>query len=213
MTLDGQIATASGAAKWITGKQSRQEVHRLRSCVDAVLVGIGTVLTDDSALTARVGPRLNKLASKQPLRIVVDSALRIPLNAAILSNQERAKTVVATTESASASRKRALLRRGIEVLTLPDARGKVSLPAVMRELGRRGVTSLLVEGGGEINAAMLKAKLVRHVRLYMAPALLGGVDAKGLIGGKSPARLTSALRLRNVTTRFVGSDLLVEGDL
>jgi diaminohydroxyphosphoribosylaminopyrimidine deaminase/5-amino-6-(5-phosphoribosylamino)uracil reductase len=75
------------------------------------------------------------------------------------------------------------------------------------------VTSLLVEGGGEINAAMLKAKLVRHVRLYMAPALLGGVDAKGLIGGKSPARLTSALRLRNVTTRFVGSDLLVEGDL
>lgn len=213
MTLDGQIATASGAAKWITGKQSRRDVHSLRSCVDAVLVGIGTVLADDSSLTARVGSRLNKLALKQPLRIVVDSTLRIPMNAAILSNQESAKTVVAVTDSASASRKRALLRRGIDVLTIPAVRGKVSLPALMRELGRRGVTSLLVEGGGEINAAMLKAKLVQHVRLYMAPALLGGVDAKGLIGGKSPARLTSAFKLCNVTTRFVGSDLLVEGDL
>ncbi|MBH0179268.1 MAG: bifunctional diaminohydroxyphosphoribosylaminopyrimidine deaminase/5-amino-6-(5-phosphoribosylamino)uracil reductase RibD [Nitrospira sp.] len=213
MTLDGQIATASGAAKWITGKQSRQAVHRLRSCVDAILVGIGTVLTDDSTLTARVGPRLNKLASKQPLRIVVDSTLRIPMKAQVLSGQERAKTIVATTDSASASRKQALLKRGVEVLTLPTVRGKVSLPALIRELGRRDVTSLLIEGGGEINAAMLKAKLVRHVRLYMAPVLLGGVDAKGLIGGKSPARLTSALRLRNVTTRFVGSDLLVEGDL
>ncbi|MBH0185637.1 MAG: bifunctional diaminohydroxyphosphoribosylaminopyrimidine deaminase/5-amino-6-(5-phosphoribosylamino)uracil reductase RibD [Nitrospira sp.] len=215
MTLDGKIATASGEAMWITGKQSRQEVHDLRARVDAVLVGIGTVLADDPALTARVGLQLNKPASTQPLRIVVDSALRIPMKAKVLSGQERAKTIVATTDSASASRKQTLLKRGIEVLTLPTVRGKVSLPALMRELGRRDVTSLLVEGGGEINAAMLKAKLVRHVRLYMAPVLLGGVDvdAKGLIGGKSPARLTSALRLRNVTNRFVGSDLLVEGDL
>ena len=213
MTLDGKIATASGEAEWITSKQARQDVHDLRSRVDAILAGIGTVLADDPALTARIAPHFNKPASKQPLRIVVDSVLRIPMKAAILSDQESAKTVVAATDSASASRRRMLLKQGIEVLTLPTVRGKVSLPALMRELGRRGVTSLLVEGGGEINAAMLKAKLVRHVRLYMAPVLLGGVDAKGLIGGKSPARLASALRLRNVTTRFVGSDLLVEGDL
>jgi len=213
MTLDGKIATASGESKWITGKQSRQDVHDLRSRVDAVLVGIGTVLADDPALTARVGPRLNKLASKQPLRIVVDSALRIPRKAQILSGQERAKTIVATTDSASVSRKRALLKQGIEVLTFPPLRGKVSLPSLMRELGRRGVTSLLVEGGGEINAAMLKAKLVQHVRCYLAPVLLGGEDAKGVIGGKSPARLMSALKLRNVTTRSVGGDLVVEGDL
>jgi diaminohydroxyphosphoribosylaminopyrimidine deaminase/5-amino-6-(5-phosphoribosylamino)uracil reductase len=213
MTLDGKIATASGEAMWITGKQSRQEVHDLRSRVDAVLAGIGTVLADDPALTARVGPQLNKPALRQPLRIVVDSALRITMKAQVLSGQERAKTIVATTDSASASRRRALLKQGIEVLTLPTVGGKVSLPALMRELGRRGVTSLLVEGGGEINAAMLKAKLVQHVRLYMAPVLLGGVDAKGVIGGKSSAHLASALRLRNVTTCFVGSDLLVEGDL
>lgn len=213
MTLDGKIATAAGESRWITGGLSRREVHRLRSEVDAVLVGIGTVLADDPSLTARVGPHLNKPASKQPLRIIVDSALRIPMKARILSRQERAKTVVATTDSASVSRKRALLRRGIEVVTLPKLQGKVSLSALMRELGRRGVTSLLVEGGGEINAAMLKAKLAQHVRLYVAPAFLGGVNAKGVIGGKSPARLTSALKLHNVTTRSVGIDLVVEGDL
>jgi diaminohydroxyphosphoribosylaminopyrimidine deaminase/5-amino-6-(5-phosphoribosylamino)uracil reductase len=213
MTLDGKIATASGEAMWITGKQSRQEVHELRARVDAVLVGIGTVLADDPALTARVGPRFNKPASTQPLRIVVDSTLRIPMKAQILSGQEKTKTVVATTELASVSRKQVLLKRGIEVITLPTLRGKVPLPALMRELGRRGVTSLLVEGGGEINAAMLKAELVQHVRWYLAPVLLGGVDAKGVIGGRSPARLASALRLRNVTTRSVGCDLVVEGDL
>lgn len=213
MTLDGKIATASGEARWITCKQSRQEVHDLRSCVDAVLVGIETVLADDPALTARVGSQLNKPASAQPLRIVVDSALRIPMKAQVLSGQGKTKTIVATTASASASRRRALLRQGVEVLTLPTARGKVSLPALMRELGRRAVTSVLVEGGGEINAAMLKAKLVQHVRWYVAPALLGGVNAKGVIGGRSPARLASALRLRNVTTRSVGCDVVVDGDL
>lgn len=213
MTLDGKIAAASGESKWITGKQSREEVHRLRSEVDAVLVGVGTVLADDPALTARTGPHLRKLASRQPLRVVVDSSLRIPLGARILSQQKQAKTLVATTDSADTSRKRGLMKRGAELLTLPSLRGKVSLPALMRELGQRGVTALLLEGGSEIHAAMLKANLVQHVRLYVAPALLGGADAKGVIGGKSPARLASALRLRDVKTRSIGEDLVLEGDL
>jgi diaminohydroxyphosphoribosylaminopyrimidine deaminase/5-amino-6-(5-phosphoribosylamino)uracil reductase len=213
MTLDGKIATASGEAMWITGKQARREVHDFRACVDAVLVGIGTVLADDPALTARVGLQLNKLASTQPLRIVVDSMLRIPVKAQVLAGQEKAKTIVATTDSASVSRKQVLLKRGIEVITLPTLQGKVSLPVLMRELGRRGVTSLLVEGGGEINAAMLQAKLVQHVRLYMAATLLGGNNAKNVLGGKSPVHLASAFKLRNLKTRSVGGDLVVEGDL
>lgn len=213
MTLDGKIAAASGESKWITGKQSREEVHQLRGRMDAVLVGIGTVLADDPALTARTGPQLRKLASRQPLRVVVDSSLRIPLMAKILSRQKQAKTLVATTDSADASRNQALRKRGVEVLPLPSLRGKVSLPALMRELGQRGVTALLLEGGGELHAAMLKAKLVQHVRLYVAPALLGGTDAKGVIGGKSPAHLASALRLHNVMTRSIGEDLVLEGDL
>jgi diaminohydroxyphosphoribosylaminopyrimidine deaminase/5-amino-6-(5-phosphoribosylamino)uracil reductase len=213
MTLDGKIAAASGESKWITGKQSREEVHQLRARMDAVLVGIGTVLADDPALTARTGPHLRTLASRQPLRVIVDSSLRIPLKAQVLSRQKQARTLVATTDSAGASRKRELVKRGVEVLTLPSVRGKVSLPALMRELGQRGVTALLLEGGGELHAAMLKANLVNHVRLYVAPALLGGTDAKGVIGGKSPARLASALRLRNVKTRSIGEDLVLEGDL
>ena len=213
MTLDGKIATVDGESKWITGPQSRADAHRLRGQIDAVLAGIGTVLADDPALTVRTGPRLETLAQRQPLRVVVDSTLRIPLKAQILARQQQAKTLVATTDSANASRKRELVKRGIEVLILPSRYGKVSLPALMRELGQRGITSLLVEGGGELHAAMLKAKLVQHVRLYVAPLLLGGGDAKGVIGGKSPSRLTSALKLRNVKTRVVGDDLVVEGDL
>lgn len=213
MTLDGKIATASGESKWITGKWSREEVHRLRGEVDAVLIGLGTVLADDPSLTARVGRDLRKMASRQPLRIVVDSRLRIPIKARILSQQQNAKTMVATTQSAPVSKKRALLKRGIEVATLPIVRGKVALPALTRELGKRGVTSLLVEGGGELHAAMLKANLVHHVCLYIAPMLLGGDNAKNVIGGKSPGRLASAPRLRNIKTRSLGEDFVLEGDL
>ena len=213
MTLDGKIATASGESKWITGAHSRAEAHRLRSQMDAVLVGVGTVLSDDPALTARTGPHLTKMASRQPLRVVVDSTLRLPLKTQILTDQKQAKTLIATTASADAARKQRLAKQGIEVLTFPSLGGRVSLAALMRELGQRGVTSLLVEGGGELHAAMLKAKLVQHVCFYIAPVLLGGNNAKGVLGGKSPTTLASALRLRNVRTRSTGEDLLVEGDL
>ena len=213
MTLDGQIATASGEAKWITSHRSRREIHQLRSQVDAILVGIGTVLADDPSLTARVGPQLKKLGTKQPLRIVVDSKLRVPLDAHILSRQDAGKTIVATIHSAPDARRRALEKRGIEVLSVPRQGKRVSLRVLMRELGARGITSLLVEGGGELNAAMLKAELVQHVRLYIAPSLLGGDNAKGVIGGKSPAHLAQALKLRDVRTRSVGSDVVVEGNL
>lgn len=213
MTLDGKLATATGESRWITGESSRREVHRLRSSVDAVLIGVGTVLADDPSLTARMGPRLEQSALRQPLRIVVDSRLRTPLKARIVAQQDRAKTMIAATAAAPAARRSTLHKKGVEILTLPALQGRVSLPALLKQLGRRGIMSLLVEGGGEINAAMLKAKLVDHVCLYMAPLLLGGRNAKGLIGGESPARLASAIRLRQVVTRSAGDDVVVEGDL
>lgn len=213
MTLDGQIATASGESQWITSPQSRSEVHRLRTQVDAVLVGVGTVLSDNPSLTARTGAQLMKLAPRQPLRIIVDSRLRVPLRAQVMARQDETRTLVATTRSAPGVRLRAIQKKGIETVVLPAVGGRVSLRALLKELGRRGIISLLVEGGSEMNAAMLKARLVNHVRLYVAPTLLGGRNAKGVIGGRSPSRLVQGLKLRNVHTRSVGGDVVVEGDV
>lgn len=213
MTLDGKLATATGESRWITGPLSRQEAHQLRSEVDAVLVGVGTVLADDPSLTARLGPRFERFASRQPLRIVVDSRLRTPFKAQVLTQQDKAKTILATTAAGPAARRSALQKNGIEILTVPTQHSRVSLPALLKQLGRRGITSLLVEGGSEINAAMLKAKLVNRIRLYMAPLILGGQDAKAVIGGKSPVRLAGAVKLHHVVTRSVGDDIVVEGDL
>ncbi|MBX3330826.1 MAG: bifunctional diaminohydroxyphosphoribosylaminopyrimidine deaminase/5-amino-6-(5-phosphoribosylamino)uracil reductase RibD [Nitrospira sp.] len=213
MTLDGKMATATGESRWITGASSRREVHQFRCCVDAVLIGVETVLADDPSLTARTGPRLEKLASRQPLRIVVDSRLRTPFKAQVLTQQGKAKTIIATTAAAPAAQRSVLQEKGVEILTLPTRQNRVSLPALLKQLGRRGITSLLVEGGSEVNAAMLKAKLVDRIRLYMAPLLLGGQNAKSVIGGESPARLAGAIEVRHVVTRFVGNDVVVEGDL
>ncbi len=213
MTLDGQLATVDGESRWITGELSRREGHQLRGQVDAVLVGVGTVLADNPALTARVGSRLDSLAPRQPLRIVVDSRLRTPVTAQVLAQQDKAKTIIATTVAAPRARRSALEEKGIEILTVAARQGHVSLSALLRELGRRGILSVLVEGGGEINAAMLRGKLVDRVRFYIAPLLLGGQDAKGLIGGNSPAGLAKAIRVRRTVVRSLGDDMVVEGEL
>jgi diaminohydroxyphosphoribosylaminopyrimidine deaminase/5-amino-6-(5-phosphoribosylamino)uracil reductase len=213
MTLDGKIATATGESQWITGPEARKDVHRLRSRVDGLLVGVGTVLKDNPSLTARVSGFSNKLRMRQPLRIVVDSRLRIPLSAKVLSQQGQARTLVATTMRASGARARLFSKRDVEVLMISVSQGRVSLPALFKQLGDRGLTSVLIEGGSTINAAALRAKLVNHVVLYVAPMLMGGQDAKAVIGARGPQRLAQALSLQNVTVRRLGKDLVVEGDL
>lgn len=213
MTVDGKIAAGSGKLRWITGPRARREAHQLRARVDAVLVGIGTVLKDDPQLTARQGSRLSRLAARQPLRIVVDSRLRIDPKARILKQQAQAPTLIATTAAAPRARRAALERIGIEVLPLPSADGRVDIRALVRRLGARGVTSLLVEGGGEINDAFLTARQVNEVRLYVAPLLLGGASAISLIGGPRRRRLAQAWPLHDMQTRWIGPDLVVEGRL
>jgi len=213
MTLDGKVATAKGESQWITGPRARQEAHRLRSQVDAVVVGVGTVLKDDPSLTARLSDRPLKLASRQPLRVVLDSKLRTPLTARICAKQDQAKTLIVTTSRASQSRRRPFERAGVEVVSLSEKKGRVSLPALMTVLGKRGITSVLIEGGSTVNATALRAKLVNHVLFYLAPTLLGGQDAKAVIGDRSSERLAQALTLRRVTVRRIGNDVVVEGDL
>lgn len=213
MTLDGKIATATGESQWITGPEARKEVHRLRSQADGVLVGVGTVLKDNPSLTARIGGVSDRVAKRQPLRIVVDSRLRTPLSAKVLMQQGKAKTLIATTARASRTRARRLSKRHVDVVTIPGSKGQVSLPALFALLGRLGLTSVLIEGGSTINAAVLRAKLVNHVVLHVAPMLMGGQDAKAVIGARGPKRLAQALSLQAVTVRRLGKDLVVEGDL
>jgi diaminohydroxyphosphoribosylaminopyrimidine deaminase/5-amino-6-(5-phosphoribosylamino)uracil reductase len=213
MTLDGKVATTKGESRWITGLRARQDVHRLRSQVDAVIVGVGTVLKDNPTLTARLSGRPLKLALRQPLRVVLDSRLRTPPAAKVCAKQNRARTLIVATSRAPRSRRRPFEQAGVEVVSLSTKNGPVSLPALMTMLGKRGITSALIEGGSTVNASALRANLVNHVVLYLAPTLMGGQDAKAVIGGRSPARLAQALSLRHLTVRRIGEDLVVEGDL
>ena len=206
MTLDGKIATAAGESRWITGASARLAVHRLRSQVDAVMVGIGTVLHDDPQLTARPpGSRV-----RQPLRVILDSRLRIPLNAKVLSRKGGGEVMIVTTRHAAKPRIENLQRLGATVVIVPAEHGRVSLNACLTELGKRGITSVLLEGGSEMNASALSAGLIHRLQLYVALTVLGGQDAKGVFGGTSPASLTDAMPLKDVQVKRVGKDVFIE---
>lgn len=209
MTLDGKIATASGQSQWITGEEARRHSHRVRSRVDAVMVGIGTVLHDDPQLTARLPDRI----IRQPLRVVLDSRLRIPFNAKLLAQGQTHEVLIATTKYASQSRREALQQMGAAVLTLPMEKGRVSLKACLIELAKRNITSVLLEGGSELNAAALQAGMVDRVHFYLAPSLLGGQDAKGVIGGHSPLSISDARRITDLRIKRIGEDLFIDGRL
>ncbi len=207
-TLDGKIATARGESRWITSPAARKLVHQLRARSDAVLTGSGTVLADNPSLTARAG----SAQGHQPLRIVLDPTLRVPLRAKVLRDR-KAPTLIVTTETGAAANRAALQKIGAEVLVLPSRQGRIQWRALLSELGRRGIASLLVEGGAEVNASVLREGVVDRVLVFLAPTLLGGRDAVGAIGGLSPARLSGALHLKRVSVMRVGPDLLVEGKL
>jgi diaminohydroxyphosphoribosylaminopyrimidine deaminase/5-amino-6-(5-phosphoribosylamino)uracil reductase len=203
-TLDGRIATASGESKWITGEQARFEAHRLRDGNDAILVGINTVLKDAPSLTARIP------GGRDPVRVIVDSRLRIPLAAKVLTQRSPAKTIVATLPNAAKSKIRKLQDAGAEVLVVKALRGRVDLKDLMKELGKRDIASVLVEGGSEVNASALASRIVDKVVFFIAPLLMTGNDSIGSIGGVSPKKLADAVRLRNIRTRPAGKDLMVE---
>ncbi len=204
-TLDGKIATAAGESKWITGEKAREEGHRLRDANDAVLVGINTVLKDNPSLTTRI-PR-----GRDPIRIVVDTKLRTPLKAKIITQKSSAKTYIATLDSMPKDKLVKLLDAGVEVLLAKGSKGHVDLKNLMKMLGGFGVTSVLIEGGSEVHASALKSGIVDKVVMFIAPMLMTGKDSLCSIGGVSPTRLTQSIRLRNMTSRMVGDDLMIEG--
>jgi diaminohydroxyphosphoribosylaminopyrimidine deaminase / 5-amino-6-(5-phosphoribosylamino)uracil reductase len=203
LTLDGKTATRTGDSKWITSDRSCAQVHRLRGKVDAIMVGVGTVLKDDPLLTCRLP------GGKDPLRVVVDSTLRIPLHAAILGVQSKAKTVLATC-SRDQGKIEALTSRGVEVLSCQEREGRVDLQDLFARLGALGVQSILLEGGSHLAGAALRAGLIDRCMMFFAPKLVGGAGV-GLFAGEGVAVMGEAIRLDDMTVRRVGPDLLVEG--
>ncbi len=208
MSLDGKIAAADGTSRWITGEAARAEAHRMRFAADAILVGIGTVLQDDPELTVRVPG----LPAKEPLRVVADSRLRIPPDARLLSVGDPSRTLVACVAPAPEGPAAALRARGARLIEVPHAAGHVDLRVLLSALVRFDVIAVLAEGGAELGAALLEANLVDRVAFFLAPRLLGGRVAPGPIGGLGVA-LKDAVGLSQVTSRRVGEDILLEGDV
>ena len=221
MTLDGKIATASGDSKWITAERARAYGMRLREGADAILVGINTILADDPSLTFRPAPKAGRLQRSKPekvlRRIVLDSYARTPSNAKVVTDKLRSFTTVVVTEAAPKTRVARLARR-VRVLVAPTApkAGKsrasvaVHLPWLLKQLGAEGVTSLLVEGGGEVNASVLLAGLAHRVAFFYAPKVLGGCDARKAVGGRGARGADEMLELEDVEWHRFGPDWLLE---
>jgi len=203
LTLDGKIATATGDSRWITNDRSRRYVHRLRSGVDAVMVGVRTVLADDPQLTARLP------GGRDPMRVVVDSTLRIPLQARLLHLQSSARTVIATT-SLDEAKIGKLRAAGAEVLHCACSNGHVDLGDLFDRLGQQGIQSVLLEGGRELAGGALHRGLIDKFLLFYAPKIIGG-DGLDPFAGPGAERIDAALRLTRITTRRFGDDILVEG--
>ena len=204
MSLDGRIAVASGASRWITSAAARRAARRLRRACDAVLVGVGTVIADDPALLAVARGR----EKRGFLRVVLDSRLRIPPTARLLRAARRRPLRIYTTRAAPPSRARRLERAGATVVRVASRGGRVDALSVAADLGRLEVSSLLVEGGGEVHASFLEAGLVDKVALFIAPRLLGGRDAVPVVGGRGAAGPRGGFGLRLCSVERVGADLL-----
>ena len=205
MSLDGKIATVTGESKWITGEEAREYVHRLRDASDAVIVGIGTILKDDPSLTTRLPE-----GGRDPMRLILDSRARIPLEARVLNLKSEAPTAVAVTEMAPPERVAAIKRAGAEVLVCGPG-PRVDLDCLLAELAQREVVSILVEGGGTVNAGFVLQRLVDKVVWFIAPLIVGGREAPGPVGGSGIRNLSKAIRLTDITFKEYGADLCVEG--
>jgi len=206
-SLDGRIAAASGDSRWVSGPETRDWSHRLRTRIDAILVGSSTVVVDDPLLTARPD---GADAKRQPLRVVVDTRGRVPPMAQVFTGP--AKTLIATSEDAPPEWRAAIEARGAEVLSFPlDNRGRVDLHALVAELGTRDVLTLLVEGGGVILGAFFDAGLVDKLHAVIAPMIVGAADAPTAVAGAGADRMAQALRLQETTVERLGEDILVTG--
>lgn len=212
MTLDGKIATRTGASKWITGEAARNHVHQLRGRYAGILAGIGTVLADDPMLNCRID------GAHQPLRIILDSHLRIPMGSRLVRSAKEYPLLVVCNESIrdreeGANRIQKLEEAGAKVWTLPEKNGHPDLNVLMQRLGEEKIDSVLIEGGGTVNEAALKAHIVHHVYAYIAPKIFGGEDAKTPVEGSGIRLPQECAQLRLAKITVLLNDMLLEYDV
>ena len=205
-SLDGRIATFTGESRWVTGSGARQYVHHLRDQVDAVIVGAGTVLADDPRLTCRIPE------GSDPLRVVLDGRLRIPLKAHLLHQREAEKTIVVTGSGAPARKVKAIQDYGVRVWRFPLRRGRIPFAPVLKKLGKMGMLSVMIEGGATTAGWALKEGVVDKLLLFYAPKLIGG-DGKEMIAALGIKKMSRCKRIRDMAVKRLGEDFLVSGYL
>ncbi|ADL52542.1 bifunctional diaminohydroxyphosphoribosylaminopyrimidine deaminase/5-amino-6-(5-phosphoribosylamino)uracil reductase RibD [Clostridium cellulovorans] len=205
MTLDGKIATSTGDSKWITNEESRINVHKLRNKVSGIMVGINTVLKDDPELTCRLE------GGASPKRIIVDSGLKIPLNAKVLNAKDKVEVIVATTRKADESKVEVLERQGVKVIIVPEKEQKVNLKKLMEELGNLKVDSVLLEGGGTLCFSALEEGIIDKVQFYIAPKIIGGENSKTPVEGVGINKIKDAINVKDLRVSTFGGDILIEG--
>ena len=205
MTLDGKIATKTGASKWITGESARKEVQHMRHQYMGIMAGIGTVLADDPMLNVRVE------GWKSPVRIVCDSKLRIPPGSQIVKSAEKYRTIVAYAEQKNAEEKIKILHTmGVETIYCPDEKNQIDLKKLMADLGNRGIDSILMEGGGTLNDSALRAGIVKEVQAFVAPKLFGGVAGKTPVEGIGVELPSEAVELKYTDICQIGEDIRIK---
>ncbi|MCH5584578.1 dihydrofolate reductase family protein [Shimazuella sp. AN120528] len=205
MTLDGKLATESGDSKWLTNSISRENVHYMRHNLDGIMVGANTVINDNPSLTTR----LPEGGGKNPIRIVTDSKLRIPLDYTLVNTTDEAQTWVFCSEEANEEKAKQLEERGVKVFRAGS--NTVDLVKTMKILGENGVKSVLLEGGGQLNWSMLEASLINKVISFIAPKLLGGKRSITPIGGKGFDLMAQAVELDNISIERFGKDICITG--
>lgn len=204
MSLDGKISTYSGESKWITGENSRKEVHKLRNELTGILVGVDTVIKDNPKLTCRLKNGRN------PIRIIVDSTLRIPISSEVIRYDE-ARTIIATTEFADKDKILELEKKEIEVIIAKSKNNRVDLKDLMMKLYELNIDSILLEGGATLNFSALKENIVDKIQIYIALKIIGGEKSKTPVGGQGIEELKKAFKIKDLTSRVVGEDILLEG--
>jgi diaminohydroxyphosphoribosylaminopyrimidine deaminase/5-amino-6-(5-phosphoribosylamino)uracil reductase len=208
VSLDGKIATRTGDSKWITGDESRKYVHYLRYISDAIMTGANTIIADDPLLTCRYAGT-GGAVKKDQIRVIIDGLGRTPATARVLG--EQGKTIIALGESVSQNRKDALIDAGAEVLEFPGGGGRINIGDVMKALGKRQVTSVMVESGGILLGSLFDFGLVDKVYAFVAPTVIGGDDAVSAVGGLGAEKIADATRLQRPSVERFGDDVMISG--